>query len=292
MKDPAASSRKKIEIKLQMGKRKRKRSKKGPVSVGKQDGANDPLLLAPAAVVVVESLDIDAGRSSASDAGCSIPSPGDEWEEPDLRPDDCELPLANAEHLQPKEIIVKKAIPERQPTPEVSLQRIAKPRPQSDQNIFPINISPGDTCTQLVPYQTLDPWLVSTIPFRSLREVTLLKYYIYDVCAYTYRGMAANSLSEVIRSALIPHCQRNKTFLYGCVGGGLRHLYNAARNNGQDVRKLETEITKNNLLVFRRLVTELKSAESSRGAFGTIMCLLNNEVCPGHHITSKTHTPR
>jgi len=140
---------------------------------------------------------------------------------------------------------------------------------------------------RLIPTQSLDPFLVSFIPFKNRREIRLLKHYIYDVCAYTYRSMSESDLSQLVQFALVPRCQTNRTFLHACINSGLLHLCNVARarNSGQEVSKLQTEIAKYNVLVFQGLTKELEDGPTG-DTLANILGVLNFEVrhCSGGYL--------
>lgn len=303
MKDPEKARQKKVEIKTQMGKRKRRRRRKMDMATGAEGKGK-------AKKEVVVEMD-DEGDSVATASATAEPNEdkGEGWDEVKQEPpqtldeneedeeedgawedeDDEEgfpvLDASSSEPSNPGTIGLA-----RRPSATSSTVTVRSPSPlkeetRSERSLSRRLSSPPEN--RLIPTQSLDPFLVSFIPFKNRREIRLLKHYIYDVCAYTYRGMPESEISRLIQFVLVPRCQMNRTFLYACINSGLLHLSNVARaqNSSHEVLRLQTEIAEYNVLVFQGLTKELEAGPTG-DTLANILGVLNFEVrrCPSGYL--------
>jgi len=139
---------------------------------------------------------------------------------------------------------------------------------------------------QLPP--SIDPFDVSNLPYRDPRELTLLKHYLYDVAAYTYRGMSEKTRFHIIRYSFLPRCQTSSTFFYASVAHGAFHLRSIAEREERSTRELDLEIAGYYDIIYRGLSSALSAMTSiTVNTVGVIIILLNCEVPDPLHFRSK-----
>ena len=300
MKDPEKARQKKVEIKTQMGKRKRRRRKKldmGTGAEGKRKVDKEVVVikmgdkegsLDTASCTAESDDDRGMGRDEVRQESGQILGGNEEeeeedgvWEDEDEEEGFPVLDTPSPKLVNPGTIGFVRRSSSTSTIVTVCPSSPLKEETHSERSLSRHPSSPPKN--RLIPTQPLDPFLVSFIPFKNRREIRLLKHYIYDVCAYTYRGMPESEVSRLIQFVLVPLCQRNKTFLHACINSGLLHLSNLARaqHSSHEVLRLQTEIARYNVSIFQGLTKEFEAGPTG-DTLANILGVLNFEVrrCP------------
>ncbi|KAA8913762.1 fungal-specific transcription factor domain-containing protein [Sphaerosporella brunnea] len=274
MRDAVAAQKKKADIKAQMGKRWRRRRRKQNDNAWK----NPTTRPAPASKAVQSSDGVASGPS--------IPKP-DQHFGTSMDPEELEM-WEDLDVFEFDEVI--RTAPEPgigHPYVEYLGTSNTPPMGTGTENDKELSTVVRKTSVNrlLIPRAGIDAFLTMGIPFDKTEvEVDLLKHYIWDVCSYTYRGLNSKNLTNLVRSVLIPRCQVNKSFLYGCINGGLSHLASIARARHQpwEVERLEVLMAKYKVLTYKTLREQFASNEPMDQVLATILCVLNWEINSAH----------
>lgn len=247
MRDAEAASRKKKEIKSQMGKCKRKRRRKIPKPPAEFPVQRSPIELSVMPTEHPRSSDTLMGDSpmtmcSMSTPRTLLPSPsppgqGIDWRLPEEKVGNAKLPFvtiekrSNQKKLSRIEILVQtsenlpnwaykctpksdfssfETIPDTEINKDVQIEKFLQAEFNST---GPSQISPSDA--QIY---------ISELGLKNFRELKLIQHYIYDVCSYTYKGMPKDSLDQLMQQALVPRCRAKEAFRQGCLSSGVLHL--------------------------------------------------------------------
>jgi hypothetical protein len=272
MRDEAAAKKKKEEIRGQMS-RKRRRRKKAEIAAAKaEEGA-----LGKAKKSEQDRQDDDDDDHMTDEEDAEYELEGDE----DLERFtgsfriDGDLYAGDGDNQRMRD---------EQPTPikelsEIFSERLPAPPPAED-GVVAVRAHPlklEKSAEEIPP--SIDPFGVSNLPYKTPRELTLLKHYLYDVSAYTYRGMSSKTKYTIVRYSFLPRCQTSSTFFYASVAHGAFHLKSIADREERSTRELDLEIAGYHDIIYRDMSAALSAMTTiTDDTVGVIIILLNCEV--------------